>query len=375
MINASTKLLEVCHNPIQQLEVSKTIILSKSRLNSLKLTNEQPGHNTDQHLGNVYITDLRIPLSWNIDDLINPKKDVTNHYAMFAVISCNGSVFDTELVSNIYSELSEVSFSETIVFSNVTPDFRMDLSLYSCQTMQKSREKTFDRIKSLLRTHHTSKSILQPPEFKCIARAKLGLRDINPQQSSSSHVWCMQGDNLYPPLYDYFSFRLWAKPDYQSAAPCIGHKVTVSWSDSEIVVSNCHVKFSDMTVQLWMSEFRFSKGCEPWKEITLTEDSNIYTTDNTITWNECDINLVTLSFKTDLECERFGKAMGKQLESFKAWNHFERLPDRNGILSPTNNSPLKYRRQKRSQSKLILMYNQVSGVNLMNGYRAKHTVI
>jgi hypothetical protein len=151
--------------------------------------------------------------------------------------------------------------------------------------------------------------------------------------------------------------------------------VTVSWSDSEIVVSNCHVNFSDLRVQLYMSEFRFAKGCEPWKEILLTEDSHIYTTDKTITWNECDMNLVTLTFKTDIECEKMAKAMLQQLESFKAWNQFERLPDRNNILSPTNNSPLKYRRQKRSESKLILMYNQVSGVNLLNGYRAKHTVI
>ncbi len=78
-------------------------------------------------------------------------------------------------------------------------------------------------------------------------------------------------------------------------------------------------------------------------------------------------------------------AMRAQLASYIAWNEYERIADRNEILSPLSSgggggdnvlyrdSPPKYRRQfeKRTQSKLILLYNQVSGINLLNGYQPK----
>ena len=133
MINATSKLLEACNNPVQRLEVAKTLILSKARLNCLQLTPPVQQKNGDStadnanHLGNVYLTGLRVPLAWNINDLINPPTLLKGtfsaakpQYAMFAVVTCsssNGSAtaggssgiaFDTELITAVDSELSEV---------------------------------------------------------------------------------------------------------------------------------------------------------------------------------------------------------------------------------------------------------------------------
>lgn len=256
VINASTKLLNACTNPIQQLEISKTIVLSRTRMKRLK--SPQTEKRSANNLGNVYLSELRIPLAWNLDDLINPK--VTTHYAMFAVMSCDGMVFDTELTANINSESSEVSFDEAIVFANVPPDFQVDIELYSCEVIHKStKDRPFNKLKSFLENVKSKSkpnpSLRQhqaqnPAQFTCIARARLGLRDVCVVQhnqrvtAANSHVWCIQdaGDERSPPLYDYFSFKLTAKPCYRSMRASVASRVAVSWSDSDIVVSNCHVR-------------------------------------------------------------------------------------------------------------------------------------
>ncbi|MCP3665310.1 MAG: hypothetical protein GY696_22900 [Gammaproteobacteria bacterium] len=95
-----------------------------------------------------------------------------------------------------------------------------------------------------------------------------------------------------------------------------------------------------------------------------------------------EVQLVSLAFKTPADCARMLDAMRSQLASYIAWNEYERIASRNEILSPLSgggdnviyrDSPPKYRRQfeKRTQSKLILLYNQVSGINLLNGYQPK----
>ena len=81
-------------------------------------------------MGNVYLTGLRVPLAWNINDLINPLTLLKGtfsaakpQYAMFVVVTCSsggpataaagggnggGIAFDTELITAVDSELSEV---------------------------------------------------------------------------------------------------------------------------------------------------------------------------------------------------------------------------------------------------------------------------
>ena len=158
MINATSKLLEACNNPIQRLEVAKTLILSKARLNCLQLTPPVQQKNGDStadnanHLGNVYLTGLRVPLAWNINDLINPPTLLKGtfsaakpQYAMFAVVTCSSSsgsptvggssgiAFDTELITAVDSELSEVNV--TSYWTRIIIELTHNLSIVIAQLL------------------------------------------------------------------------------------------------------------------------------------------------------------------------------------------------------------------------------------------------
>ena len=145
-----------------------------------------------------------------------------------------------------------------------------------------------------------------------------------------------------------------------------------------------------MTVKLWMSEGRQEKGCEPWKEITLTGNTQITVPTTQIegvaantfalTWNESETSSITLSFKSEDDFDMFETSMRSQLESYQVWNVFETVEGGTGtagrmdLLSPLSTaggggcqSPPRYRRylQNRSQSRLLVKYNQVSGINIL----------
>jgi len=364
VISASTKLLEVCNNQIQRLEVAKTIVLSKTRLNNLKLTKRDDNSHCE-NLGNVYLSSIRVPLAWNLDDLINPKKDA-KQYAMFVLLACGGVVYDTELIQNIRSESAEIGFTNSFVFSNVPSSFNIDIDIYACEisVSQDRKSLPLHKFLSLLAPKFKKDDI--PVEFTCVARAKLTLKDVH--KHSSSQVWCMQGDNLSPPLYDYFSFKLTAKPSYKNAAPSSGH-VSVSWSDSEIMISNCHAVLMDMTVKLWMSESMHLKGCQPWKVINLNERTLVTsdTEEKEVSWNETDDCLITLTFKTAGESEQWSSTMISQIQCLTAWDVYGCFESKDlDVLSPSTQPTVKYRRrlENKTQSKLILMYNQISSADI-----------
>ena len=247
------------------------------------------------------------------------------------------------------------------------PSFNIDIQIYACEVSVNRETKSFPFNKLLSLLAPSFKKDVIPVEFTCIAKAKLTLKDVH--HHSSSQVWCMQGHNLTPPLYDYFSFKLTAKPSNKNSAPSSGH-VAVSWLDSEIIISDCFAVFQEMTVKLWMSEATHLKGCQPWKVITLNNRTlvTLSSEQNEVSWNESDDSQITLTFKTVTECQQWSSTMISEIRCLNTWNVYGCIGSKDqDILSPSTQPTVKYRRrlENKTQSKLILMYNQISSTDIL----------
>ena len=128
----SVKMIEVAKSETQVVEASKTMMLSYARLESLKkeLSSVNKGANVSgkrSRQAEVSLTSLRIPLAWRQSEQNLSDK---SKFAIFCTITSGTQIFDTS-VKIVDSSCADISFPESFVFSNMSPDFDVKIEVFS----------------------------------------------------------------------------------------------------------------------------------------------------------------------------------------------------------------------------------------------------
>ncbi|XP_071219807.1 rhotekin-like isoform X2 [Salvelinus alpinus] len=147
MREGASKLLAACSQRDQALEASKSLLTCNTRilalLSQLQRMREAQvlqrvgnrsciGGSLDERLpcmGNVAISDLRIPLMWKDSEYFKSKGEL-HRCAVFCLLQCGREIYDTDLVMADRT-LTDICFEDTIIFKEASPCFELRVELYS----------------------------------------------------------------------------------------------------------------------------------------------------------------------------------------------------------------------------------------------------
>ncbi|XP_013983862.1 rhotekin isoform X1 [Salmo salar] len=147
MREGASKLLAACSQRDQALEASKSLLTCNTRilalLSQLQRMREaqvlqRVGHRSciggslDERLpcmGNVAISDLRIPLMWKDSEYFKSKGEL-HRCAVFCLLQCGREIYDTDLVMADRT-LTDICFEDTVIFKEASPCFEIRVELYS----------------------------------------------------------------------------------------------------------------------------------------------------------------------------------------------------------------------------------------------------
>ena len=142
------------------------------------------------------ISELRIPLMWRDVDHFKGRGDY-RRYAVFCLLKIDSQIYDTQLISDVDRQMTDLTFDDIIVFNNVDHEYELTLEVYSCvyleqfsfsSTPRKLKEKLSNSVSRAmgrrLATQTASANYTKELEaydksyrFAMIASAKLGLMD------------------------------------------------------------------------------------------------------------------------------------------------------------------------------------------------------
>ncbi|XP_056586750.1 rhotekin 2b isoform X2 [Triplophysa dalaica] len=146
--DGACKLLAACSQRDQALEASKTLLTSNTRILALMSRLQRmkevqamqragrrsfDGGAIDDRLpctAKVAISDIRIPLMWKDSEYFKNKGEL-HQCAVFCLLRAGTEIHNTDLVI-VDRTLTDVCFDETLIFSDVPPDFDLRVELYSC---------------------------------------------------------------------------------------------------------------------------------------------------------------------------------------------------------------------------------------------------
>lgn len=77
------------------------------------------------------LSELRVPLMWRDADHFKGRGDY-RRYAVFCLVKIGPQIYDTQLISDVDRQLTDVTFDDMILFNNVELDFELELEVYSC---------------------------------------------------------------------------------------------------------------------------------------------------------------------------------------------------------------------------------------------------
>ncbi|XP_007523416.1 rhotekin isoform X2 [Erinaceus europaeus] len=146
MREGACKLLAACSQREQALEATKSLLVCNSRILSymgelqrrkeaqvLGKTGQRPSESSSPAdrspcRGRVCISDLRIPLMWKDTEYFKNKGDL-HRWAVFLLLQLGEDIQDTETIL-VDRTLTDISFQNSILFTEAGPDFELRLELY-----------------------------------------------------------------------------------------------------------------------------------------------------------------------------------------------------------------------------------------------------
>uniref|UniRef100_A0A8C9A9B4 Rhotekin n=1 Tax=Prolemur simus TaxID=1328070 RepID=A0A8C9A9B4_PROSS len=146
MREGACKLLTACSQREQALEATKSLLVCNSRILSymgelqrrkeaqvLGKTGRRPSDSSSPAerspcRGRVCISDLRIPLMWKDTEYFKNKGDL-HRWAVFLLLQLGEHIQDTEMIL-VDRTLTDISFQNNVLFTEVGPDFELRLELY-----------------------------------------------------------------------------------------------------------------------------------------------------------------------------------------------------------------------------------------------------
>ena len=140
--------------------------------------------------------------------------------------------------------------------------------------------------------------------------------------------------------------------------------VSISWPESDIVVTNCYAELKAWSLRLWTSQTEYRNAVAPWKTVRLDNESVVreqqglkFSIDNE---NEEHADFICTD---DEDQDSWVSALLQQTEAYQAWKNAATCTMEIFGPDPTFSLTTK-RMNKKTNSKLLLMYNTISGVNI-----------
>ncbi|XP_014241237.1 rhotekin-like isoform X2 [Cimex lectularius] len=233
MREGTTKLLAACKHQTQSLEAAKSLLTSNERMSAymaeLQRRKRQQIPKPAGCKARVCLSDLRMPLIWRDTDHFKNKGDY-RRFAVFCLAKIGTEMYDTSLLCPVDRSLTDLTFSDVLVFNQVPSDFTFTLEVYSHMlrddmsiastrrkiknTIHTSISRTVGKkLAASLRDELNSGKI--GPHFELMASARLVLDDVNDvirtHDLKLEHTDVRGGDAL--PLFGHFCCRLAAQPE------------------------------------------------------------------------------------------------------------------------------------------------------------------
>lgn len=173
-------------------------ITSQSNINCNMVVNNR---------ASVSISDIRLPLMWRELDHFKGHGDY-KRYAIFCLLKIGSQIYDTQLISDVDRNCTDVTFDDLIVFNDVKHDFELKLEVYSCVYLEQFKlssapRKLKERLSNSigramgrkLSTQTANSNYTKELEayeaksyrFALIASASLRLEDASPQDSVKTY--------------------------------------------------------------------------------------------------------------------------------------------------------------------------------------------
>lgn len=79
----------------------------------------------------ISASEIRIPLMWKDVDHFKGRGDY-KRYAIFCLLKIDSQIYDTQLISDVDREVTDVTFDDLVVFNEIDHNFELILEVYSC---------------------------------------------------------------------------------------------------------------------------------------------------------------------------------------------------------------------------------------------------
>ena len=381
LMKGARNLLSVSQNTIQRLEAEKTMILAQTRLDVLRSRANPRGPVPERRatatktmskdsstlLADISLSDMRIPLTWDPVGLLHDGSS-SQVFGVFAIVACQGEVYDTTLLYPVDNQVTDLVFKDVIAFSGVPSNFKINITIYSFDLSPSFNNGVLKFFKGILRGRRNNEGS-EWKAFVPFARTSLHLADASDDVGVTKICHDVGGNNVvgdHPQLFGQFCFRLAVKPllsDDTTFTSCFD----VSWPDSEIVMDACFVELSNWKIDVWTSVADRKNQRPPWKQISLDADSKIYKGTSSF-WvenaGEDDEQLHFTAKSEDGNPRLWLEKLARTIEEYREWKQAART--KMTVFSPrVKNSPRQYRHLgRKTNSKLMLIYNRISSTNI-----------
>lgn len=79
----------------------------------------------------VSLSEIRIPLMWRDVDHFKGRGDY-KRYAVFCLLKIDSQIYDTQLISDVDRQVTDVTFEDVVVFNGIDHNFELNFEVYSC---------------------------------------------------------------------------------------------------------------------------------------------------------------------------------------------------------------------------------------------------
>ncbi|XP_055314578.1 tyrosine-protein phosphatase 3-like [Sitodiplosis mosellana] len=319
MREGSAKLLAACNNPkaigctgnltsaqnTQILEAAKNLLTSNERMTAYMAELQRRKRDRCEPIGKlsgnkqkmtakVSLSEIRMPLMWRDTDHFKNKGD-HRRFAVFCLVRIGTDIFDTSLLCPVDRSLTDISFNDAILFSNVEPNFELKLEVYAVMmetdltiastprkiknTIHSSISRTVGkRLASTLKDELNNAKI--GPKFELIAKATLTLaeasdlphtHDLTLTTTCSSNNMNNNQFNTKLPLFGHFCCRLAIQPDFMKTNYCTGNLQVLSPNENQF--SEIYARLQAFKLTYWDNLEAFENNTEPKHSIEVTRDS------------------------------------------------------------------------------------------------------
>lgn len=367
MREGSAKLLAACNNPkngssnslsnshhgggtmthnTQMLEAAKNLLTSNERMTAYMAELQRRKRDKDtiakaKPRGKVSMSEIRMPLMWRDTDHFKNKGD-HRRFAVFCLAKIGTEIYDTSLLSPVDRNLTDVCFSDAILFTNVTPDFELKLEVYA--VMMESDLSIASTPRKIKNTIHSSisrtvgrrlaanlKDELNNtkigPKFELIATAHLSLAEAS--ETTHTHDLCLTPNNTNVnvgnklPLFGHFCCRLAVQPDFYEQPTLTGQLSLMQKGPARPVEG--YARLQAFRVELWDDEKAFQANYQPRRTVEITRETKLKLKPETdiiiANLEEGTIEEYVIRAKTATDAQKWYSAIKKAIREHNNWGH------------------------------------------------------